>query len=181
MASAPQVFSWTPQRLYQSLDLFPDRVFMPRITIEDELVLCCAQWRITADELWDSAADDFSKVRALERLRRRRGMPRFVFLTTSGSVRPIACDLENLESISLIEKLTRSGARLTAVEMLPAPDQLLVKDCDSRRFVSEVLLRLPCDESPLEMAERVSSRISLDSIPWFSASPHTPAAGLRVS
>jgi hypothetical protein len=146
MASAPQVFSWTPLRLYQSLDLFPDRVFMPRITIEDELVLCCAQWRITADELWDSAADDFSKVRALERLRRRRGMPRFVFLSTSGSIRPIACDLENLESVWLIEKLTRPDAQLIAMEMLPAPDQLLVRDCNSpRRFVSELLLRLPCD------------------------------------
>lgn len=182
MASAPQVFSWKPLRLYQSLDLFPERVFMPRVTIEDELVLCCAQWRITTAELWDSAADDFSKVRALERLRRRRGMPRFVFLSAKGSVRPIACDLENLESILLIEKLTRPDAQLIATEMLPAPDQLLVQDGNSpRRFVSELLLRLPCDESPLEMAARVSSRISLDSIPWFSASPHTPAADLRVS
>jgi hypothetical protein len=155
--------NWIPRKLYQSFELSPDRAFMPRITIEDELILSCAQWRITAAELWDSAADDLSKVRALEQIRRRRGLPRFVFLSTSRSVRPVACDLENLESIALIEKLTRPDAQLIAMEMLPAPDQLMVRDGDSpRRFVSELLLRLPCDESPLEMAERVASKISLD-------------------
>jgi hypothetical protein len=46
--------------------------------------------------------------------------------------------------------------------MLPAPDELALADAAHRpddRFAAELLLRLPCDESPVAMATRLAAAL----------------------
>jgi hypothetical protein len=160
MSAAPLPIRWSPWRLCNSLDALPGRDFMPRITVGDGLVLSCAQWRIALEHLWDTTSSTLSKARALERFRRRWQLPRWVFVSRDSGSKPVACDLESLRAIRLLERASLDAkSAILVVEMLPAPDKLLVADHahhDGDRLVSEILLRLPCDESPTEMAARLA-------------------------
>ncbi|HEU0116921.1 MAG TPA: lantibiotic dehydratase, partial [Thermomicrobiales bacterium] len=155
---------WTSRRLSHSLDALPQRDFMPRVTASAGLTLSCAQWRIGPAQLWDTSSNTLSKARALERARRRLRLPRWVFVSRDSQHKPVPCDLESLRAIRTIERAgLAEGSALVFVEMLPDPDDLLVADDAHHhgdRLVSEILLRLPCDESPQAMAARLAPELA---------------------
>jgi len=155
---------WFPHPLHHLFKAFPDRSFMPRITVATDLVLSCAQWRVTPDRLWAANDSVFVKVRALERLRRELRLPRWIRVSSQSGIEPLPCDLESLRAIRTFERVARvADSKILLVEMLPSPDQLLVSDhahCIADRSVSELLLRLPCDESPSAMATRLAPDFS---------------------
>jgi Lantibiotic dehydratase, N terminus len=164
LAAAPLPMRWSPRRLQYALSVFPDRQFMPRITVAGQLVLTCAQWRLPCDGIWDSKSTPLTKVRALERLRYRWRLPRWVYVSAGTGSKPAPCDLESVRAIQALERAAKAAStHIRIIEMLPAPDQLLVFDHAIRgneRSASAIMLRVPCDESPTAMGVRVAPLFS---------------------
>jgi hypothetical protein len=164
LAAAPRPGQWALGSLQRSLGLLQSRDFMPRITIEEQLILAPAQWSIAAEELWSDQDSDLVKLRRLERLRSDFGLPRWVFVAAPHGHKPLPCDLESLHALKTVERLVQDGAqRLLVTEMVPAPHELLVGEALGAQrggLVSELLLRLPGDEAPEAMARRVSKQLS---------------------
>jgi hypothetical protein len=161
LATAPDVLPWSQSGLGDSLALFPDRAWVPRITV-DGVVVFPAQWRLSAELLWDKNAPTLSRARALTRLRDRLSLPRWLHLIPAGPDPPIPCDLESLHAIRTFERYLAQPAPFRVAEMLPEPDRLLVVDRAHRegdRSVSEVQLRMPCQETPRAMAARLAPSI----------------------
>ena len=178
-AASPPLLPWG-RSLGFSLDALAPRSAIPRITVAGALVLSCAQWRITRDQLWDFDAPPLAKARALQRLRQRLGLPRWIFVASSPGGKPLPADLESLRAIPTLERLAAEApeAGMVIEEMLPSPDQLAVADSAGMpgdRLASELLLRLPCDESPTAMAARLAPELSAR--PRHADSPTTPARG----
>jgi hypothetical protein len=123
------------------LRAFPNRDRTPRVTICGELVVSCAQWRV--DTLWPAGDSLTWKFRALSDLRDARGLPRWVFARGEcGDGKPIPVDLESLTAIRLLDQAGRTGGQLVLEEMLPAPDQLVIRD-ERGHLAAQVQLRLP--------------------------------------
>jgi hypothetical protein len=161
-ASRPPVPSLFPTDV--SYGLLGDRPFTPRVTVAGALVLSCARWRIRPDQLWDAAATALDRARTLDRLRRRFDLPRWVFAASRPGGKPVAVDLAGLRAIPILDRLAAQAppAGLALEEMLPAPDQLVVADAASRpddRVAAELLLRLPYDESPAALANRLAPHL----------------------
>jgi hypothetical protein len=168
LTAAPSTTRWIPRRLHFSLDAFPERSFMPRITVGGGLVVSCAQWRLgaAADGPWDRRASLRDKIVAVERLRARLGLPRWVFASSGWKRKPVACDLESTLGLRAVEhaadEAARTGRDVILAEMLPTPNELLVVDqaCGSAgKSVSSVVLRLPYDEPPRAMARRIAGQL----------------------
>ncbi|ONI84853.1 hypothetical protein ALI22I_30705 [Saccharothrix sp. ALI-22-I] len=124
------------------LGAFPDRDRTPRVTVGGELVVSCAQWRVEADALWPAGGSLAVKFRTLSDLRDARGLPRWVFARAEAGGKPIPVDLESLTAIRLLDRVRRSGGPLVLEEMLPAPDQLVIRD-ERGLLAAQVQLRLP--------------------------------------
>ncbi len=160
LGASPSVLRWA-RPLGCSLQALGERTGMPRITIGGALVLSCAQWHITRDQLWDLDSPVLTKARALEQLRRSLELPRWVFVANHPGGKPLPCDLESLRAIRTLERTAAQAAQdgMALEEMLPAPDQLVVADqahLPGDQLASELVLRLPCDESPTAMAARLA-------------------------
>jgi hypothetical protein len=185
LAAAPRTSRWAYRRPQDPLVLFPGRRAVPRITVDGgRIVLSPAQWRLAPGELWEPGAPLSRKVRALARLRDRRGLPRWGQLAGPGEEPAVHIDLESLHAVRALERWLRSGAPIRVVEMLPAPDQLLVTDLAHRpgdRLVSELLLRLPVDEAPAALADRLApdilASLSLPAGPTARAPPGASCRG----
>ncbi len=146
------------------LAAFPDRDASPRVTIGG-LVIACAQWRFGAGDLWQRGGSTLEKARALDRLRARAGLPRWVMVRRLSGRQAYPCDLESLRSIRLLERAAEAAPGFLLEEMLPAPDRLLVADPvhpDAGRLAAQLVLRLPVDESPTAMAARVAAAVTGD-------------------
>lgn len=168
LTAAPSTTRWLPRRLHFSLDAFPERAFMPRITVGGGLVVSCAQWRlrVAAGEPWERRASLRSKIVALEQLRARLGLPRWVFASSGWKRKPVACDLESTLALRMVEQAAdeaaRTGGDVILAEMLPEPNELLVVDdacAGAGKSVSSVVLRLPYDEPPRAMARRIAGQL----------------------
>ena len=152
---APDRSRWRPLRY--SLPAWPDRDHLPRITVGGgALVLTCAQWRLRQADLWPPDDPPASKVRAMDRLRRRLDLPRWVAIAGDRHDEPTACDLLSLRTIHTVDRIRRRWhGDLYVMELLPAPDRLPVTDLGADgTSQAELLLRLPLDTSPAVMAAR---------------------------
>ena len=166
LAAAPVDLTAPAERMTHMLSVLPalpaDRVMVPRISVSAGLVLSPAQWRLPPDQLWDRDASGQAKLRALIRLRDRYALPRWVYLRRDGHKSAVPCDFESLHVFRTVERCTTGSAPLQIVEMLPAPDQLLVVDRAHRsgdRLASQLQLRFPCDESATAMANRIAPAV----------------------
>lgn len=159
--ASPLSTAWVPRRLHLSLDAFPERRAMPRITIGGGLLVAGAQWRLT-EAPWDRGASLRTKLEGLQALRSRLGLPRWLFVASGELRKPLACDLESMLAVRVIEDAVERPGGAVLVEMLPAPSELLVTDPGSAPHdgcVSSVMLRFPYDEPPEALAERVAARL----------------------
>jgi hypothetical protein len=155
LATAPDVLPWGYRRGHDVLSMFPDRWAVPRITIGGRLIVSPAQWRLDASDGWDVDDPLLSKITSLDRLRARLGLPRWISVAPTSGEATTSCDLESLHAIRAFERALGSGP-VVATEIVPAPDQLLVVDSAGDPMEAQVQLRLPLDEGPDAMAERLA-------------------------
>lgn len=140
------------RKLRCSLTAFPERAFVPRITVAGSLVVSAAQWRVPADRLDQVRVGDLAGLRALVRLRDRLGLPRWVFVGGPYGNRSLACDLESLRAPRVFDQVCQALTggepyEVTIAEMLPGPGELSVTD-----HAAEFLIRLPHAMPPHELA-----------------------------
>ncbi|SHG43742.1 lantibiotic dehydratase [Streptoalloteichus hindustanus] len=145
------------------LAAFPTRDHLPRVQIEDDLVLCPAQWRVRRAELWPAGATTVDKLRVLSRLMARRGVPRWVFAAPGAAARPVPVDLAGLPAVRIVDRLLAAPdvEEILVEEMLPTPDQAAVSDtahAPGDRLVAQLLLRLPAASAPFRPAVRAAPR-----------------------
>ncbi|MEU6594466.1 lantibiotic dehydratase [Streptomyces sp. NPDC046881] len=150
----------------------PHLARLPRLTAGGDLVLAPATWRIDRRRLWRLEDDPLAKVRTLALLRRDADLPRHVFARTAPGAKPVPVDLASLTAVHLIERLCARQASTTVLveEMLPAPDQLLLRDAlhGGAAVAAQLLLRLPHDHStgrPAEAAARALVHGSRHDVP----------------
>ncbi|MEH0971308.1 lantibiotic dehydratase [Micromonospora sp. CPCC 205546] len=119
----------------QRFGLLPARPHQPRVTI-DGLVVSRESWTVPTDSLGGQGAALYA---AAARLRDELGLPRHVFATIAGERKPFHVDLSNPMSLGVLghRLRRRDNARLRFTEMLPAPDQLWLRDAHDRRYTAE--------------------------------------------
>lgn len=111
--------------------------FIPRITV-GKSVISCAQWQFSEDEFRQvSTGTAASRFRAVQELRDRRGLPRYVVHQTSQS--ELVADLENVVSTESLLKSIASSERKSVTEWLPGATDLCA-ECDRGRRVHEVVV-----------------------------------------
>ncbi|MFH9403753.1 lantibiotic dehydratase [Streptomyces sp. NPDC017638] len=141
----------------------PDRDRLPRLTAGGDLVLTPATWRIDRGRLWEPGDDLLAKVRVLALLRRSAGLPRHAFVRTAPGAKPVPVDLASLTAVQLIERLCarEAGTALLVEEMLPAPEDLLLRDPlhGGASVAAQLLLRLPHDQSADRLAEAAADAL----------------------
>ncbi len=113
-----------------------------------EVVVQRRSWTITQEELGEGDFTGISRdlVRAVERLRAARELPRHVYirpteqaLRRSGvegrdkDTKPVYLDLESYLFLEILHRWLTKAGELEVTEMLPAPDQLLWQEPDGRR------------------------------------------------
>lgn len=106
------------------LGAFPHRDQAPRVTVDGELVVSCAQWR------WHDR-----DIPAL----RDRGAPRWVFARAADGGKPLPVDLDGPTAGRVLSRL--GPGQLLVEEMLPGPDALVVHD-DRGGLCAQLQLRM---------------------------------------
>ncbi|MFI6811914.1 lantibiotic dehydratase [Nonomuraea sp. NPDC050328] len=152
------------RRLGFSLAAHPGRTFVPRITVAGALVVSPAQWSLDPARLAFLGGDALSELRALDRLRTELGLPRWVFLSHHQyGTQPVGCDLESVRAPRVLDQMLKALAkadseprRLIITEMIPSPDALPVRAATDP-VAAELMIRLPYDLSPQELAARAVS------------------------
>lgn len=163
LAAGPLPMRWSPRKLHWSLDAFPDLRYLPRITVCGKLVICGAQWRLSKEELREEVTDLRQRVRWLNQMRARLNLPRWAFVSADrAGEKPMPIDWESIRAIRTLERAVHNAEQeIRIVEMLPAPGDLAVTgDAGATvdRFGSAIVLRMPCEESPEAMGERIAPR-----------------------
>jgi hypothetical protein len=138
--------SGVPRRGFRySLAAWPGRDAVPRITAGGALVVAPAQWRVDRSELGEPGDRLANRLAALERLRRRRGLPRLVNVTTGVPEEPVTVDLCALPGLRALDSLAARGTEpLLVRELFAGPGG----------YVVELVLRL----NPVEGADHVPVR-----------------------
>lgn len=114
-ASFPS-FSWGPLAALNHL---------PRVRV-GRIVLSLAQWTLSATEVEAIGKDEGSaRFRAMQELRHRRNLPRWVVLREGGD-NCLPVDLDNALSVDAFVHVLKRGAQATLLEMYPKPDKLCV-------------------------------------------------------
>ncbi|MGI6187820.1 MAG: lantibiotic dehydratase [Brevibacillus sp.] len=103
--------------------------FTPRIET-GHLVVQRAQWTLSTEDLQTviRAKEPFSAYVAVQKVRRQYSLPRHVFLRVPSEQKPVYLDLENPYAVELLQHLAGKNETVTFSEMLPAPDQLWLRD-----------------------------------------------------
>ncbi|MFJ4919560.1 lantibiotic dehydratase [Streptomyces sp. NPDC088725] len=132
------------QRVMDRFTLRPEGDHTPRITI-DKVVVARETWSLAVSELdfIDEKSEAKRYVRA-RNWRRRRDLPRFVFVVSPTEPRPFYLDFDSPVYVTIFAKAARRlarkdpGARLTVSEMLPSPEQAWLTDDEGRSYTSEL-------------------------------------------
>lgn len=137
-------FSWGP---LETLD------YLPRVRA-GRLVLTLARWKISAKEV-DALGKEQGSRRflAVQELRRRRNLPRWVVLREADNSLPV--DLENALSVDAFVHVLKRSSQAVLVELYPAPHQLCVSSPEGRF----------CHELQVPFVRKVRKQASEDEVP----------------
>ena len=104
-------------------------------------------WHVRSSDLDESRPAGVSSafVIAIEKLRRDRGIPRWVFVRVISSgmpdrdkdLKPLYIDLESCLYLDIFERRLRKYGQVLVMEMLPPPDELPWRDPDGGRVTFE--------------------------------------------
>jgi hypothetical protein len=127
--------------------MFRARPHTPRIAI-GSLVVGREQWRFRAEDLAFSAVTDEARRFALARAWwHDQGLPRQVFARTGLGEKPILVDFASPVCVTILSRIVRrlsdspENVRwITMEEMLPALNQLWLRDAEDREYTSEFRL-----------------------------------------
>jgi hypothetical protein len=169
---------WRPLRY--SLPAWPDRVFVPRITVGGALIVTPAQWRLRPAALWrpgDRLTDKFTR---LERLSRQLRMPRLVQVAADVHDEPLAVDLCSPHGIRTLDRMIQRGTPALFVrELLADPARLVVHDdATGAAGVTELLLRLPAAVPTPELAHRGATPAPTSRGIHAESTAHRPAVAV---
>ena len=114
----------------------------PRFTT-GRLVLFRRRWTFAPGLLPEEGADFFAEV---ARWRKRRGIPRHVFVHTMADPKPFYADLDSPLFVDLLRRALGEETTLHLTEMLPGPDEMWVGD-GRGRYAAEFLLHLSGGET----------------------------------
>lgn len=146
--------------LRSTVALMSDRRLFPRIVVgEGGLIVSPAQWRVGMSELWDKSERLDTKIRRLERLRRSRRLPRWVFVRIGRTYRAVDC--ESVTALGLFEaamKKTMIGS-IVIEEMIPSPEFLAVSDFAGDEYAAEVLIRSPAGPQLQQLGARIGAGV----------------------
>jgi hypothetical protein len=128
-------------------DVTPPGPHTPRVAI-DNLVVSREKWTFpAADPAFADIRDESARYARARAWAAGHGLPRYVFVRTSGERKPIYADLTSLASIDLLSRALRrarrdvgAAATVSVVEMLPAPDEAWLTDAEGQRYTAELRL-----------------------------------------
>lgn len=103
--------------------------FSPRVMAGDVLVQRARWWLGREDLGLAGTRDTGAVVRAVQRLRATRGIPRFCFVHVGGEPKPVGIDLDNPLAVDALVSLVMAGdsQEISMAEMRPAPDELWLR------------------------------------------------------
>ncbi|HEX3156409.1 MAG TPA: lantibiotic dehydratase [Candidatus Angelobacter sp.] len=139
------------------------RPHTPRVLI-DRLVIRRESWSLPASELqFLQNCDPAESFLHIRRWAQGHGIPRFIFYKVPVEGKPLYLDLESPILMSIFARLVRrtqevasADAKLEVSEMLPASDQLWLRDKHNQRYTSE--FRLVAVDSKKSSNSRASAR-----------------------
>ncbi|MFL6263659.1 MAG: lantibiotic dehydratase [Thermoanaerobaculia bacterium] len=126
-----QPLSWFPGFDVSGIERWPRFV-------SDRLVLFRRRWTREPGPLPEEGAAFFAEV---ARWRRRRGIPRYVFVHTAADPKPFYADLDSPLFVDLLRRALGGETTLHVSEMLPGPDEMWVGD-GRGHYATELLLHL---------------------------------------
>jgi lantibiotic biosynthesis protein len=159
-AAGIPLFAWGP---LEAID------YLPRVRY-GRLILAVARWKIAREEVRQlDKSDRFDAFAAMQQLRARRRLPRWVVFVEVDNTLPV--DLDNPLCVdALIQVLARAGEGVLT-EMYPTPDALCVTGPEGR-FCHELLVPF-VRERPRPQSEAVAGAVERA----LAAAPdHVPAA-----
>jgi hypothetical protein len=124
------------------------RAHMPRVTL-GRLVVQREAWTFQATELAFARVDDDAEAfRQARAWKSSHGLPDAAFVKMSWEAKPVFVDFLSVVSMRMLAKQVRHAAgcdgqgagRLTFSELLPAFDELWLRDAQGRRYTSELRL-----------------------------------------
>ncbi|GAB2931907.1 hypothetical protein GCM10027280_19510 [Micromonospora polyrhachis] len=198
LQGGPTLVATRFRRLRHSLAALPDQAYLPRVTVRGSTIVSPAQWRLRPARLWDPADSPLAKAKHLARLRDRLGLPRWIMLCARPGGRPVPCDLDSLRAPSVFEAVSDAAvtettdaavteatdpdeAQLIVEEMVPAPDELPVRDLVDGRpepVAAELLLRLPQHTDPASLAVATAAALAGTPVGWPGPADHRNGAEL---
>ena len=99
--------------------------FLPRVRI-GRLVLSLARWKVSKSELETLTQTERSaRFFAMQKLRRERGLPRWIVYHESDNALP--ADLDNPLSVDALAHVLKRATNVALTEMYPGPDELCVR------------------------------------------------------
>ena len=150
--------------------------FLPRLRV-GKVVLACARWRLGQEDVKgldkESRSESFL---AMQELRRKLGLPRWVLLSELDNTLP--ADLDNPLSVDALVHVIKRSQQATLTEMYPSPEDLCVTGPEGR-FCHEILVPFvkragPPDADDERSRSAVKCSISVAGTPVDAASRTLP-------
>lgn len=138
--------AWLADVCHSSSNLLPKDEHRPRLMVDD-LVVERERWTFAATALPFARQKETLAIFAeARRWALSHGLPRYLFARIDGEPKPIFVDTESPVYIDMLARLIRAGlernpaARVSVTEMLPAFDELWLRDGAGQLYTSELLL-----------------------------------------
>ncbi|MBK8006981.1 MAG: lantibiotic dehydratase [Gemmatimonadetes bacterium] len=139
---------------------------LPRVT-HGRLVLALAQWRLTQAELRAlGQGPDAARLDALQALRTRRGLPRWVTLADGDHRLPV--DLDNPLAAAMLAHELHDASEAVLEELWPAPGELLARGPDGA-YRHELVI--PLHARPASATAPAAARGTPPALPTSDATP----------
>src|SRR5581483_6944124 len=119
--------------------------FLPRV-VSGRVILARARWNLARDDLAAFREQEQAALfAAVQRLRQRRRMPRYLALVDGEN--ELTVDLDNILSLEALAHEVRGRPHATLAEMLPGPDQLCASGPEGA-FTHQLIVPFVRDPQP---------------------------------
>jgi hypothetical protein len=114
------------------------------LVVGERTVVLRRNWRLASEALWGGAREaqagggdvwaraPFAAFLAVQRARRRHGLPRHAFARVPGEVKPVLVDFDNPMLVENLMRMAPAGKTLALSEMRPGPGELWLASPEGR-------------------------------------------------